>query len=124
MIGLAHSAQENGWDRLAIAGDQSPHILERVEGAMPSLRVALSTLLVRHGLQWFSEVIKVLRRLWLEVTGTVFLAMAIFGVAAAIREWRAMEPGDSLVRFATTIFFIVMMGGFGVYSFLKARRLR
>ena len=91
---------------------------------MPSLRIPLSTLFIRHGLQWFSEVIKILRRLWLEVTGTVFLAMALFGVAAAIREWRVLEPGDSLVRFATTIFFIVMMGGFGVYSFLKARSLR
>ena len=124
MIGLAHSAQENGRDRRAIARDQNTRIVERVEGAMPSLRIPLSTLLIRHGLQWFSEVIKVLRRLWLEVTGTVFLAMAIFGVAAALREWRTLEPGDSLVRFATTIFFIAMMGGFGVYSFLKARKLR
>ena len=124
MIGLAHSAQENGRDRRAIARDQNTRIVERVEGAMPSLRIPLSTLFVRHGLRWFSEVIKVLRRLWLEVTGTVFLAMAIFGVAAAIREWRVMEPGGSLVRFATTIFFIAMMGGFGVYSFLKARKLR
>jgi len=91
---------------------------------MASLRLSWGTLLVRHGLQWFSEVIKVLRRLWLEVTGTVFLAMAAFGVAGAIREWRIMEPGDSLFRFATTIFFIAMMGGFGVYSFWKARKLR
>ncbi|MGH9784907.1 MAG: hypothetical protein ACRD88_12060 [Terriglobia bacterium] len=91
---------------------------------MASSRVSLGTLLVRHGLQWFSEVIKVLRRLWLEVTGTVFLAMALFGVAAAVREWRVLGQDDSLFRFATTIFFIVMMGGFGVYSFWKARRLR
>ena len=91
---------------------------------MASSRVSLSTLLVRHGLQWFGDVIKVLRRLWLEVTGTVFLALAFFGVAGALREWRALGPGDSLFRFATTIFFIVKMGGFGVYSFWKARRLR
>ena len=91
---------------------------------MASVRVPLSTLLVRLVLQWFGEVLRVLRRLWLEVTGTVFLAMAVFGVAAAVREWRTLDPGDSLLRFATTIFFIAMMGGFAVYSFLKARRLR
>ena len=91
---------------------------------MASSRVSLSTLLVRHGLQWFSEVIRVLRRLWLEVTGTVFLALAVFGVAGAIREWRVLEQGNSPLRFATTIFFIAMMGGFAAYSFWKARKLR
>jgi len=92
---------------------------------MAFVRASLMQLLVRHGLQWFGGVIRALRRLWLEVTGAIFLGLALFGVPAAIREWRVyQQEGDSLFRLAVTIFFIAMMTGFGVYSFLKWRRLR
>ena len=91
---------------------------------MASLRLSLTKLLFRHGLQWFGEVIKALRRLWLEVTGTVFLVFALVAAAGTLREWRALQQGGSLWRLGSTVIVLVMMLGFGVYSFLRARRLR
>ena len=91
---------------------------------MATPRVSILTLLLHHGLQWFGEVIKTLRRLWLEVTGTVFLALALYAGAGALREWRAFGQGNSLWRLGSSVFVLVMMLGFGVYSFWKARRIR
>ena len=91
---------------------------------MAFVRASLMQLLYRHGLQWFGEVIKTLRRLWLEVTGTVFLALAFYAGAGTLREWRAFEQGGSLWRLGSSLFVLVMMLAFGVYSFWKARRIR
>ncbi len=91
---------------------------------MASLRVPLGKLVLRLGAQWFGDVIRILRQLWLEVTGAIFLALAAFGVPSALREWRLLQEGGSLYRFATTIVFIAMMAGFGIFSFWKSRRLR
>jgi MFS superfamily sulfate permease-like transporter len=35
-----------------------------------------------------------------------------------------LAEGGSLVRFITTVLFIGMMAGFGIFSFWKARRFR
>jgi hypothetical protein len=91
---------------------------------MAPSRTSLSGLVLRYGTQYFGEVIRILRLLWLEVTGAIFLALAAFGIPSAIREWRLLEEGGSLVRFVTTILFIGMMAGFGIFSFWKARRFR
>ena len=91
---------------------------------MAAPRISIITLFIRHGLQWFSEVIKTLRRLWLEVTGTVFLALALYAGAGALREWRTFEQGSSLWRLGSSVFVLLMMLAFGVYSFWKARRIR
>ena len=91
---------------------------------MTFVRASLMQLLYRHGLQWFGEVIKTLRRLWLEVTGTVFLALAFYAGAGTLRELRAYEGGGSLWRLGSSAFVLVMMLAFGVYSFWKARRIR
>ena len=91
---------------------------------MAPQRMSLSGLVLRHGLQYFGEVIRILRLLWLEVTGAIFLALAAFGVPSAIREWRLLQEGGSLIRFAMTILFIGMMAGFGIYSFWRSRRFR
>ncbi|OFV92519.1 MAG: hypothetical protein A3H28_04655 [Acidobacteria bacterium RIFCSPLOWO2_02_FULL_61_28] len=91
---------------------------------MATPRASILTLLLHHGLQWFGEVIKTLRRLWLEVTGTVFLALALYAGAGTLREWRAYGQGSSLWRLGSSVFVLVMMLGFGLYSFWKARRIR
>ena len=91
---------------------------------MAPRHVPLGSLVLRHGLQYFGEVIRILRLLWLEVTGGIFLALAALGIFSAIREWRLLQDGGSLLRFSTTILFIAMMAGFGIYSFWKARRFR
>ena len=91
---------------------------------MSILRPSLIQLALHHGRQWFGEVIKTLRRLWLEVTGTVFLALAFYAGAGTLREWRAYDEGGSLWRLGSSLFVLVMMLAFGVYSFWKARRIR
>ena len=91
---------------------------------MSFIRASVTQLLLRHGAHWFKDVIRILRLLWLEVTGAIFLALAAFGVPSALREWRLLDQGGSLVRFITTILFIGMMAGFGIFSFWKARRFR
>jgi len=91
---------------------------------MPSRRVPLGQVALRLGLQWFGDVIRILRQLWLEVTGAIFLALAAFGVPSAVREWRLLQQDGSWSRFAMTVVFIAMMGAFGIYSFWKARRIR
>ena len=91
---------------------------------MASLRVPLGKLVFRLAVQHFGNVFRILRRIWLEVTGAIFLALAAFGVPGAIREWRLLEEGGSVLRLVTTILFIVMMAGFGIYSFWKSYRLR
>ena len=87
-------------------------------------RVSVTKLILHHGAHWFSDVIRILRLIWLEVTGAIFLGLAAFGIPSAIREWRLLDQGGSLIRFITTILFIGMMAGFGIFSFWKARRFR
>jgi len=91
---------------------------------MPPIRASVTELVLRHGAHWFKDVIRILRLLWLEVTGAIFLALAAVGVPSAIREWRLLDQSGSLIRFITTLLFIGMMAGFGIFSFWKARRFR
>lgn len=91
---------------------------------MAPQRSSLPRLVIRHGVQSFGEVIRILRLLWLEVTGAIFLALAVFGVPSAIREWRLLQEGGSFLRFAMTVLFIAMMAAFGIVSFWKTRRFR
>ena len=91
---------------------------------MPLLRKSVTQLFLQHGTTWFKDLIRILRLIWLEVTGAIFLALAAFGIPSALREWRLLETGGSLVRFITTVLFIGMMAGFGIFSFWKARRFR
>jgi hypothetical protein len=91
---------------------------------MAPQRASVTQLFFRHGALWFKDVIRILRLIWLEVTGAIFLALAAFGIPSAMREWRLLETGGSLVRFITTLLFIGMMAGFGIFSFWKARRFR
>ena len=87
-------------------------------------RLSLVKLFARHALQWLRQSLTVLHRLWLEITGAVFLGLAIFAAPSAVREWRVYQQGGSVGRLASTILFMAMMVGFGVYSFLRARRIR
>ena len=91
---------------------------------MPLIRASVTKLFLQHGATWFKDLIRILRLIWLEVTGAIFLALAAFGIPSALREWRLLETGGSLVRFITTVLFIGMMAGFGIFSFWKARRFR
>jgi hypothetical protein len=65
---------------------------------------------------------EVLRQLWLEVTGFVFLAFATAGAVALVKEVAAYHAGKSQPsKVAAAAGFTLMFGWFGVSSFLKAR---
>ncbi|MBI3895776.1 MAG: hypothetical protein HY313_07570 [Acidobacteria bacterium] len=92
---------------------------------MVTSRPSLLFLFLHHAFQWLRQAFRILRRLWLEVTGTLFLGLAVFALPAAVREWRMFQQGGgSWFRLLSTILFIGMMVSFGVYSFWKARQIR
>ena len=69
-------------------------------------------------------IIKPMRVLWNEIIGFIFLVFAAWTVPSTVRSIRQFDgdPG-SLFRLALTVSFILLMGGFGIYSFLRARRI-
>lgn len=63
------------------------------------------------------------QQLWLEVTGTVFLAMAAFGAAALVREYLKYSTGHATIgRVAVAMCFTLAFGWFGFSSFWRVRR--
>jgi hypothetical protein len=68
---------------------------------------------------------RILHQLWLEVTGLVFLALAIVGALAFAREYMKHQAGSgSLSRAALAICFTLLFGWFGVSSFWRVRKKR
>jgi hypothetical protein len=65
----------------------------------------------------------ILHLLWLEVTGTVFLAMAAFGGIAFVREYSKYAAGRATAaRLAIAICFTLTFAWFGLSSFWRVRR--
>ena len=76
---------------------------------------------IRHVLP---GIMKPLRSLWNEVIGFVFLCLAVLPLPRAFRQWRQFnETGEGLSRMALYLCFIILMGGFGIQSFLRARKI-
>jgi ABC-type Mn2+/Zn2+ transport system permease subunit len=76
---------------------------------------------VRHVLP---QIIKPMRALWNEIIGFMFLALAAVPVPGALRHWRQFnETGEGLSRLALAGVFIGLMASFGIYSFLRARKI-
>jgi hypothetical protein len=66
---------------------------------------------------------RVLHQLWLEVTGLIFLVMALSFGGATVREYGKYQAGHAgLGWVAVAIFFTVMFAWFGVSSFWRVRR--
>jgi hypothetical protein len=66
---------------------------------------------------------RVLHQLWLEVTGLIFLVMALSGGFAAAREYAKYEAGRAgLGRVAVAICFTLTFAWFGVSSFWRVRQ--
>jgi hypothetical protein len=64
-------------------------------------------------------------QLWLEVTGTVFLSMALFGGVALVREYAKYQAGPSpngRERLAVVFCFTLAFAWFGLSSFLRVRK--
>lgn len=66
---------------------------------------------------------RALHQLWLEVTGTVFLAMAAFGTIALVREYLQYEAKRTTAsRLAVVACFTLAFTWFGLSSFWRVRR--
>jgi hypothetical protein len=65
----------------------------------------------------------VLRQLWLEITGFVFIAFAVVGIAELSKEYVAYHAGKATSgRVAAAAGFTLMFAWFGSSSFWKARK--
>ncbi len=91
---------------------------------MAILPPGIRSLFIRHAARTLFHSGKILRRLWLEVTGAVFLGLAILAAFSILRQWRAYQEGASVLQPLAVTLFSAMMVGFGIYSFWKARRYR
>ncbi len=69
-------------------------------------------------------VIKPARTLWHEVIGFLFLSMAIIFVFAGVRAVREFDgsPG-AILRLAMLAFCVCLLGGYGISSFRRARKI-
>jgi F0F1-type ATP synthase membrane subunit a len=64
-----------------------------------------------------------LHQLWLEVTGTLFLAIAAFGAVALVREYMRYEAGRATAgRVAIAVCFTLAFAWFGLTSFWRVKR--
>jgi hypothetical protein len=64
-----------------------------------------------------------LHQLWLEVTGTLFLAIALFGALEMVREYAKFHAGQATAsRFTIIAGFTVAFAWFGVSSFWRVKR--
>jgi hypothetical protein len=69
-------------------------------------------------------VVRPMRVLWNEIIGFLFLVLAAAGLPSVIRSVRELDtPQASLGRLFLGGLFLLVMGYFGVTSFLRARRI-
>ena len=62
-------------------------------------------------------------QLWLEVTGVIFLIMALSFAGACVKEYGKYHVGETGPgRLAITVLFTLTFAWFGLSSFWKARR--
>lgn len=81
-------------------------------------------LAARHLREVATRLWRILRTLFLEVVGFVFLALAGWGGLWLVRTFREFDgDGEVLFKMAMVGAFVVMMGTFGISSFWRARRL-
>jgi phosphate/sulfate permease len=68
---------------------------------------------------------RVLHQLWLEVTGFVFLVLAVIGASALVHEYHKYHAAQiSLSRVLVTAVFTAVFAWFGVSSFWRVRKKR
>jgi hypothetical protein len=90
--------------------------------------------ILRAALAGWSEVLNFVPKLWAlarqlfnEVMGVVFLALALFlmfGAQGLIHTYRQLdEKPDSLWQLLTLLGLVLLLGWFGVSSFLRARKI-
>ena len=66
---------------------------------------------------------RVLHILWLEVTGFLFLTLAVIGAGAAVREYHRYVAGSATIgRIAIAAAFALLFLYFGINSFWRSSR--
>jgi len=69
--------------------------------------------------------LSIMRQLWLEVTGFVFVIFAGLGLVTTVREYTAYHSGrGNSGHLAAAAGFCLMFSWFGVTSFWRARKRR
>lgn len=77
----------------------------------------------RAGTVTFRSIGRVLHMLWLEVTGLLFLVLAVVGGGAAVRQYRRYQTGTSGVgKVALAAAFALLFAYFGLSSFWRSRK--
>ncbi len=67
---------------------------------------------------------RLLRALFHEVMGVLFLVLAGWGAVWILRVWPEFNgEGETLFKIVLVGVFVVMMGSFGISSFWRARRI-
>lgn len=70
------------------------------------------------------SVIKPLHSLWNEVIGFLFLAFAAILLRPIWRGYHELQSDPAyLIKFLLTVFFFLIMLGFGLHAFWKARKI-
>ena len=74
----------------------------------------------------FSDFFRILRQLWLEFIGGIFLALGVLFILAAIQEYRryVQTPELGTGRFLMVLLSSVVMLFFALESFWKSRKPR
>jgi hypothetical protein len=80
---------------------------------MSLLRSRITASLFRVGFDWLGKVWGTLRQLWHETTGS-----------SAWKELRRFQHGGPLWRPLIVLLFMTLTIGFGITSFVRARRIR
>jgi hypothetical protein len=69
-------------------------------------------------------VLKPARTLWHEIIGFLFLSLAIIFVFSGFRAIREFDGSiGAVLRLAMLAFCVCLLGGYGISSFLRARRI-
>ncbi len=70
-------------------------------------------------------VLKPLRIMWNEMIGFVFIVFAVMIMGSTVRKWNDFDgSASSIGLFAASVFFFLVMAGYGLYSFFRARKIK
>lgn len=78
--------------------------------------------------QFFNHVVphvaRPLRVLWNEIIGFLFVVLAVWSASSVIRHAREFDNSTgSIFRLTLSVIFTLLMAGFGIFSFLRARKI-
>lgn len=69
-------------------------------------------------------VLRPLHSLWNEILGFLFFLLAVMMVRPVWQGWKEMGQGpEHMLRFLLSAFMLMLMLGFSIHAFWKARRI-